>query len=159
MLELAKSMYRAEGAASFYRGLYPTLAGILPYAGMAFFIFQRLKAEVRSKSVTGELLWWERLACGGLAGLVAQSSTYPLDVIRRRMQTESALSPGVSNEKGKRFRYRSIRGTLLLMIKEEGWLSLYRGLTVNWVKTPIAVGISFSVNDKMKSFFEISEDT
>ena len=45
------------------------------------------------------------------------------------------------------------------MIKEEGWLSLYRGLTVNWVKTPIAVGISFSVNDKMKSFFEIREDT
>jgi len=34
----------------------------------------------------------EKMVCGGLAGLVAQSMTYPFEVTRRRMQTIGILS-------------------------------------------------------------------
>ena len=70
----------------------PTLLGILPYAGLAFMSFGTLKEVTMQRSSNGEALsWWENLLCGGVSGLLAQSATYPLDVVRRRMQTQRYL--------------------------------------------------------------------
>lgn len=41
---------RAGGARSLYRGLSPTLLGILPYAAISFSTFERLKQAVREAS-------------------------------------------------------------------------------------------------------------
>ena len=38
---------RAEGLGGLYRGIGPTLLGILPYAGLKFYVYQSLKAEYR----------------------------------------------------------------------------------------------------------------
>jgi hypothetical protein len=61
----------------------------MPYAGLSFATFETLKAYVRSVrhlASDGQLDTPTRLACGGVAGLVAQSATYPLDIVRRRLQ-------------------------------------------------------------------------
>lgn len=43
---------------------------------------------------------------------------------------------------------RGIWTTLVLVVRTEGVVhGLYKGLTVNWVKGPIAVGISFTTFD------------
>ncbi|CAN7983910.1 unnamed protein product, partial [Ixodes hexagonus] len=80
----------------------------------------------------------ERLVFGALGGLIGQSSSYPLDIVRRRMQT--APLTGHS--------YTSIWGTLRSVYLQEGLIGgLYKGLSMNWVKGPIAVGISFMTFD------------
>ena len=59
------------------------MIGILPYAGLKFYIYEKLKMyvpEEHQKSVI------TRLSCGALAGLFGQTFTYPLDVVRRQMQ-------------------------------------------------------------------------
>lgn len=38
---------RAEGVLGLYRGIGPTMLGILPYAGLKFYVYQSLKAEYR----------------------------------------------------------------------------------------------------------------
>lgn len=52
---------RAQGLASLYRGLLPTLLGILPYAAISFSTSERLKQAVRET-------WGEVRAGGGAAG-------------------------------------------------------------------------------------------
>ena len=110
-----------------YAGLRPTLIGIVPYAGLSFATYEALKKEGVG-----------RFPAGALAGIMAQSATYPLDVVRRRMQ----VSP---NE------YLSLTEAVSRIVREEGVRrGLYKGLSMNWFKGPLAVGVSLSVNDCIK---------
>lgn len=72
--------------------------GMIPYAGFSFYCFEQLKylcmkyapaytCKIYERNTGGlVLLVHAKLLCGGLAGAVAQSFSYPLDVTRRRMQ-------------------------------------------------------------------------
>lgn len=52
------------------------------------------------------------------------------------------------------FPYGSIVHTMRDIAREEGLVrGLYKGLSMNWVKGPIAVGISFTTFDLMKILF------
>lgn len=80
----------------------------------------------------------ERLAFGACAGLIGQSASYPLDVVRRRMQTA-----GVTG-----WSYATILGTMRAIAAQEGLVrGLYKGLSMNWLKGPVAVGVSFTTFD------------
>lgn len=80
---------------------------------------------------------------GAMAGLIGQTSSYPLDVVRRRMQTHSDYSK------------LGILGTMRRVVAEEGLLhGLYKGLSMNWIKGPIAVSISFTSFDLINKFLK-----
>lgn len=91
------------------------------------------------------ILTSERLVCGAVAGMLGQSASYPLDIVRRRMQTASLTHRD----------YDTIRMTVSKVIREEGLIrGLYKGLSLNWIKGPIAVGISFTTFDLTKNFLK-----
>ncbi|KAL7525083.1 hypothetical protein ACHAWF_004003 [Thalassiosira exigua] len=78
--------FRTGGVRGLYRGISPTVLGILPYSGVAFTINEQAKRKI--KHATGEEpTTAQRLQCGALSGLFAQTLAYPLEVTRRRMQT------------------------------------------------------------------------
>nr|POE66611.1 mitochondrial adenine nucleotide transporter adnt1 [Quercus suber] len=79
--DVLRSVYKEGGVRGLYRG--PTLTGILPYAGLKFYIYEELKRHVPEEHQTSIMM---RLSCGALAGLFGQTFTYPLDVVRRQMQ-------------------------------------------------------------------------
>lgn len=90
------STLRQEGVRGVYHGMGPSLYGILPYAGLKFYMYQALKGRFHSlfpERMTGaknnRLPVPVMLAYGAVAGLVAQTLTYPLDVVRRRMQVRA----------------------------------------------------------------------
>ncbi|XP_068196505.1 mitochondrial coenzyme A transporter SLC25A42 [Antennarius striatus] len=129
---------REEGLKTLYRGFTPTILGVVPYAGLSFFTYETLKKLHAERSGHPQPYSYERLAFGACAGLIGQSASYPLDVVRRRMQTA-----GVTGHT-----YGTILGTMREIVSEEGVIrGLYKGLSMNWVKGPIAVGISFTTFD------------
>ncbi|KEH27254.1 grave disease carrier protein [Medicago truncatula] len=75
--------YKEGGIRGLYRGVAPTLFGIFPYAGLKFYFYEEMKRRVPEdykKSIMA------KLTCGSVAGLLGQTFTYPLEVVRRQMQ-------------------------------------------------------------------------
>ncbi|TDH08339.1 hypothetical protein EPR50_G00097000 [Perca flavescens] len=132
-----------EGVRTLYRGFTPTIMGVIPYAGITFFTYETLKKLHTEKTKRPQPYPHERLAFGACAGLIGQSASYPLDVVRRRMQTA-----GVTGSS-----YSTILGTMREIVTQEGVVrGLYKGLSMNWIKGPIAVGMSLTTFDITHSF-------
>ena len=89
----------------------------------------------------------ERLAYGGIAGAVAQTVTYPLDVIRRRMQVASMPNSPLLQYSGTLDAFRKI-------IASEGVVGLYRGLLPNYLKVVPAIAVSFVCFEHVKWLIE-----
>ncbi|KAM9503998.1 mitochondrial coenzyme A transporter SLC25A42-like [Salvelinus alpinus] len=129
-----------EGIKTLYRGFCPTILGVIPYSGITFFTYETLKKLHAERTRRSQPYSYERLAFGACAGLIGQSASYPLDMVRRRMQTA-----GVTGQQ-----YGSVLGTMkTIMVQEGGVRGLYKGLSMNWIKGPIAVGVSFTTFDLM----------
>lgn len=138
LIEVFMKIGKHEGLIGFYKGFIPTIVGVIPYAGVSFFTYGTLQNWITSEF--GSRTAFTNLLCGAVAGMLGQSSSYPLDIVRRRMQT-SAITGGS---------YNSIPGTLISVFKCEGIHGIYKGLTMNWIKGPVAVGISFATYDHIR---------
>ncbi|ESO09767.1 hypothetical protein HELRODRAFT_186288 [Helobdella robusta] len=137
LMEVFMKVYRTEGLLTLYKGFVPSLLGVVPYAGTSFFTYETLKKWYLERTDHAPLRHVHKLCFGALAGLLGQSASYPLDIVRRRMQTAGVLN--------KSSIYTSLWSTMLYVLKTEGLSKgLYKGLSMNWIKGPIAVGVSFT---------------
>jgi solute carrier family 25 protein 16 len=150
------------GLTNFYRGFSPTILGMLPYAGMSFLTHDTAGDLLRHPAVLAyttnpkpegypagkprPLKSWAELFAGGVAGLVSQSASYPLEVIRRRMQVGGAVGDGHRLHIGE---------TAGLIWKERGWRGFWVGLSIGYVKVVPMVAVSFYVYERGKTWLGI----
>ena len=142
-------IFQTEGGMrGLYRGLLPTLIGIIPYSGLAFYFFELNKSLVVTHCPWARVVETDgsvrvsltaRLLCSGLAGAFSQTISYPLDVVRRRMQV-GGLEGGMMK----------IFWTTYL---EAGVIrGLFRGMTVNYMRAIPQTAVLFSVYETMKEW-------
>lgn len=144
--EVFVKIWQCEGPRTLYRGYWATILGVIPYAGMSFFTYDTLKKEYFKRTGDSSPNTVISLVFGATAGVIGQSSSYPLDIVRRRMQTTGVTAHCAD-------RYLTIGTTLVKIYREEGLVKgFYKGLSMNWIKGPIAVGISFATYDHIKHF-------
>ncbi|KAF1729721.1 hypothetical protein NHJ13051_006993 [Beauveria bassiana] len=146
-----------KGLVNFYRGFTPTILGMLPYAGMSFLTHDTASDALRHPLVAqyttlpkkanhppgkpAALRSWAELAAGGAAGLISQTASYPLEVIRRRMQVGGAVGDG------RRLRIGETAG---MIWKERGFRGFFVGLTIGYVKVIPLAAVSFYTYERMK---------
>ncbi|XP_021607276.1 mitochondrial carrier protein CoAc1 isoform X2 [Manihot esculenta] len=145
--DVLTSVHKEGGTRALYRGIGPTIIGILPYAGLKFYVYEELKCHIPEEHQKSIVM---RLSCGALAGLFGQTVTYPLDVVRRQMQVEH-LQPSIQGH----VRYRSTWDGLSKIVRNQGWKQLYAGLSINYIKIVPSVAIGFTAYDMMKIWLRI----
>ncbi|XP_052655117.1 solute carrier family 25 member 16 isoform X2 [Harpia harpyja] len=157
-----KMIYTKEGGFSgFYRGLMPTVVGMAPYAGFSFFTFGTLKSIglAQAPNLLGRpsldnpdvlvLKTHVNLLCGGIAGAIAQTISYPLDVTRRRMQLGAVLP---DSEK-----CLTMVQTLKYVYQQHGIRrGLYRGLSLNYIRCIPSQAVAFTTYELMKQFLHLN---
>ncbi|OXA43624.1 graves disease carrier protein homolog [Folsomia candida] len=160
--QCASHIFREEGGIrALYRGFTPTIFGMIPYAGLSFYCFESFKylcmkylPDWTCKSCsanTGGLVLMVpyKLLCGGVAGAVAQTFSYPLDVTRRRMQL------AMTSEHTKKFGMGMIP-TLKIIYEENGVMrGLYRGMSINYLRAIPMVAVSFSTYELVKQMLQL----
>lgn len=139
-VRVAKNIWKNEGLRGIYRGLGITVLRDAPAHGLYFWTYEYTREKLHPgcrKSCQESLD--TMLVSGGLAGVASWVFSYPLDVIKTRLQAQTPSS----------LKYRGILDCLRKSIKEEGYIVLWRGLGT-------AVARAFVVNGAVFSAYEIT---
>nr|CAI5853493.1 unnamed protein product [Callosobruchus analis] len=137
--DAAYKIYVTEGLMSFYRGYIPNILGIVPYAGIDLAVYETLKKKyITSHSSNEQPSFWTLLACGSVSSTLGQMCSYPLALVRTRLQAQ-VIHPTIDPSSA------TMTGMFRTIIEKEGLLGLYRGITPNFVKVIPAVSISYVV--------------
>ncbi|KIY62169.1 mitochondrial NAD transporter [Cylindrobasidium torrendii FP15055 ss-10] len=135
-LDAALTIYRTEGISAFYRGLLPSLMGIT-HVAVQFPLYEQLKIWAQADSdepLTSRVI----LQCSAVAKMTASVVTYPHEVIRTRLQTQKRPLLDDFSSDGMIRKYPHNRGivyTVQKLIRKEGWSGLYKGLSINLLRT------------------------
>ncbi|XP_060519367.1 mitochondrial adenyl nucleotide antiporter SLC25A25 isoform X2 [Cylas formicarius] len=137
--DAAYKIYVSEGVRSFYRGYTPNILGIIPYAGIDLAVYETLKKKYfRTHSSDEQPSFWTLLACGSCSSTLGQMCSYPLALVRTRLQAQvihASIDPATA----------TMSGVFKAIIEKEGLTGLYRGITPNFIKVMPAVSISYVV--------------
>lgn len=167
--DVVNRVKRRSGMSNFYRGFSSTLIGMVPYAGTSFLTHDAVGDLLRLPQLApytimsgatdtifetdsgttikrAQLTAPAQLAAGAIAGLVSQTSSYPLEVIRRRMQIGGAVGDG---------HRMGIAETARKIFLERGVRGFFVGLTIGYIKIVPMTATSFYVYERGKWMFGI----
>ena len=138
------TMYKTEGGMrGLYRGILPTIAGVAPYVGLNFMVYESVRGYFTEPGEKNPP-WYRKLAAGAISGAVAQTCTYPFDVLRRRFQVNSMSGMG--------YKYTSIWNAISTIVQQEGFKGLYKGLSANLLKVAPSMASSWLSFEMTRDF-------
>ena len=132
IMACARQICRNEGLRGFYRGYWPNLFGIIPYAGIDLAIYETLKNKILlgqaelGKPPSAVVL----LTCGTFSSCCGQIAAYPLALIRTKLQSQAGLGAKLSLPQEQ----THALGLARFILKTEGVRGLYRGIVPNFCK-------------------------
>uniref|UniRef100_A0A8C9RMB6 Solute carrier family 25 member 23a n=2 Tax=Scleropages formosus TaxID=113540 RepID=A0A8C9RMB6_SCLFO len=149
MADCAKQIFHKEGLRAFYKGYMPNVLGILPYAGIDLAIYETLKNAwlQRNSGSTADPGVLVLVGCGTVSSTCGQLASYPLALIRTRMQAQASESGAPQ---------LSMLGHFKNIVSQEGVGGLYRGIAPNFLKVIPAVSISYVVYERMRRFLGVA---
>ncbi|GMP69282.1 hypothetical protein CsSME_00028602 [Camellia sinensis var. sinensis] len=116
--------------------------GVGPSFAISFTVYDTLRSYWNSQRPDDSTALVS-LACGSLSGIASSTATFPLDLLRRRMQLEGAGGRARVYNTG-------LFGTFGYIIRTEGFRGLYRGILPEYYKVVPTVGIVFMTYEKLK---------
>ncbi|KAK0108379.1 hypothetical protein ONS95_003190 [Cadophora gregata] len=138
------TMYRTEGGIlALYRGIIPTVAGVAPYVGLNFMTYELVRKYLTPEGDKNPSAV-RKLAAGAISGAVAQTCTYPFDVLRRRFQINTMSGMG--------YQYKSIFDAIHVIITQEGIKGMYKGIVPNLLKVAPSMASSWLSFEMTRDF-------
>ncbi|KAF9350164.1 hypothetical protein BGX34_001379, partial [Mortierella sp. NVP85] len=151
---------------NFYRGFICSVMGMIPYAGVSFFTHDVMQEFCRNHiawtlkphqnrglpDANGdyarpELKTAAELACGGIAGAIAMTASYPFEVVRRKMQVAGALDSRV---------FVGMWDTAKRVYLSKGPRGFFVGLSIGYLKVTPMMAVSFTAYERMKALLAIN---
>lgn len=137
ILDGFKHMYREGGFQSFWRGNGINVIKIAPESAIKFLAYERIKRLLHTEGT--ELKVYERFVAGALAGVVAQTTIYPMEVLKTRLAIR------------KTGQYKGILDCAVQIYKKEGFRCFYRGYIPNCLGIIPYAGIDLAVYETVKN--------
>ncbi|PON73273.1 Mitochondrial substrate/solute carrier [Trema orientale] len=156
-LHAAHEVYTEAGIAGFWKGIIPTLIMVCN-PSIQFMIYESTLKHLKARraaskrgSKTASAL--EIFLLGALAKLGATVSTYPLLVVKSRLQARQEIGGNIS------LRYSGTIDAIIKMIRYEGLASFYKGMSTKIVQSVFAASLLFMIKEELvKAYVLIQSD-
>jgi len=134
---IAQRIFAADGVAGFWKGLKPTLIGVIPARSIYFYSYEQTKNALSRKDILPEGSVGNSIVSGFMAGLASNTITNPIWMVKTRVQLLADHSAG-------QVIYNSYGDAIRTIFREEGIGGFYRGLSASyWGCTEGAVQFLF----------------
>ncbi|KAJ0771861.1 putative mitochondrial carrier protein [Helianthus annuus] len=137
-----RTISKEEGVFGLYKGLGACLLGVGPNLAISFSVYDTVRSYWQLQRPDDSTVMVS-LACGSLSGIASSTVSFPLDLVRRRMQLEGAGGRAPVYKTG-------VFGTFGHILRAEGVRGLYRGILPEYYKVVPSIGIVFMTYEKLK---------
>jgi len=125
---LIKTARGPSGVLGLYNGFGVSVAGIIPYRGVYFGMFDSLMGLNPYGKEKGPIALLSKFAIAQTTAITAGYASYPFDTVRRRLQMQS--------EKPKsEWQYKGTMDCFAKIAKEEGMGAMFKGAGANALRT------------------------
>lgn len=139
-------LHREAGILGFWKGVFPTLV-MVSNPAIQFAIYESLMAKITAKRPLGSgvksATATEIFALGAIAKLGATVITYPLLVVKSRLQARQDIGMDVNS------RYTGTLDAVLKMLRYEGVHGFYKGMSTKIVQSVFAAAVLFLTKEEL----------
>lgn len=133
-IQCVKTISQSYGIGGLYKGAIPTLWRESIAMGIYFSMYEWITKQMRLPGQTkNDLGLTHILLAGGIAGVTLWFATFPIDVIKTKIQTDSFQNP----------KYKGMYDCLLTTLRMSGVKGLYKGLAPCLLRAVPANGVTF----------------
>ncbi|KAK2576006.1 hypothetical protein KPH14_007365 [Odynerus spinipes] len=142
VIHSCSTILRHESPKVFFFGLSPTLLQIAPHSGFQFLFYDCIKNLYKKCFDQTEIHFYNSMISGSIAGLMAKTIVYPLDLARKRLQIQGFEH--ARKRFGKFFKCSGLVDCLTITLKEEGLKGLFKGLVPSQLKAALTTALHFT---------------
>ncbi|KAJ6561164.1 mitochondrial carrier protein RIM2 [Mycena vulgaris] len=124
---ILRDIYRDESPRALFKGLGPTLVGVIPARSINFFTYGNGKQMIAQNFNDGKENTWVHLSAAAIAGVVTGTATNPIWVVKTRLQLEAGVRAGATQALGGSW------VTIRTIMKDEGIRGFYKGLSASYL--------------------------
>ncbi|KAK4767772.1 hypothetical protein SAY87_002913 [Trapa incisa] len=155
-MQAAHEIYNEAGITGFWKGIIPTLIMVCN-PSIQFMIYEtslkHLKAKrAAKKDGSKDVMALEVFLLGALAKLGATVTTYPLLVVKSRLQAKQEIGGNVA------LRYTGTSDAIIKMIRYEGLPGFYKGMSTKIVQSVFAASVLFMVKEELVKGYMLLSD-
>ncbi|KAL4732571.1 hypothetical protein ACLX1H_001588 [Fusarium chlamydosporum] len=147
--DAVRDLVRSGGVRSLFAGNGLNVVKIMPETAIKFGSYEAAKRALANFEGHGDpkkLSSWSKFASGGLAGMIAQASVYPLDTLKFRLQCET-VKDGLTGA-------ALVRQTAVKMYADGGLRACYRGLTMGLIGMFPYSAIDMGTFEVLKKYYK-----
>ncbi|XP_021893527.1 peroxisomal nicotinamide adenine dinucleotide carrier-like [Carica papaya] len=152
-MQAAFEVYNEAGIAGFWKGIIPTLIMVCN-PSIQFMIYETSLKHLRAKRAAykDRISALEVFLLGATAKLGATVTTYPLLVVKSRLQAKQEI--GGSNS----LRYTGTVDAIIKMLRYEGISGFYKGMSTKIVQSVFAASVLFMVKEELvKAYIALAD--
>eukprot|EP00897_Mesotaenium_endlicherianum_P009366 jgi/Mesen1/8458/ME000476S07992 len=149
-IEMVADLYQEAGIRGFWKGVVPTLV-MVSNPALQFAIYEGLLARVTAGRLAGRggaraASALEVFGMGAVAKLGATVVTYPLLVVKSRLQAKQEIGGDINA------RYSGTVDAIAKMVQHEGVAGFYKGMGTKIVQSVLAAALLFMTKEELVKF-------
>lgn len=142
-----QELYDEAGLWGFWKGVLPTLI-MVSNPSLQFMLYETLLKKLKQKRASSKntnkgVTAFEIFLLGALAKLGATVVTYPLLVVKARLQAKQVT------DGDKKSHYKGTLDAIMKMIRYEGFNCFYKGMGTKIVQSVLAAAVLFTIKEEL----------